>query len=117
MEQVNNENNKKEGVCPMCNGPRGQWDCACGYGHMHFHRHFWLRAIIALVVVVLIFYMGVKVGEVKEALGLGGYGYHHHFEYMMPVQATPIYGGGGMAPMRGVSGGSTATVSSTPAGY
>ena len=93
MEQTNNEE-RKGSVCPICPGPKSALDCGCGYGHMHIHRHFWLRLILALIVAVIVFYVGVKVGEMKNLVSGHGIGYHRNSGYMMQGRGySPMYGG------------------------
>ncbi len=72
---------------------------------MHFHRFFLVRIIIALIVAALVFYMGVKVGEMKALFNGGNYGYHRHSEYMMPGYAYPVYNGGATQMMGGTTSG------------
>ncbi|MCL4405052.1 hypothetical protein M1295_00515 [Patescibacteria group bacterium] len=90
MEQANNENKKEECYCPLCHGPRGRWDCACGYGHMHIHRYFWLRLIIAIVVAFVIFLAGVRIGEFVAALRGNSWGHYGlGYSYMMRDYGYP----------------------------
>lgn len=47
--------------------------CSTGMGHMHHHFGFWVvKLLVALVALLFVFWLGVKVGEVKSFMG--GYG-------------------------------------------
>jgi hypothetical protein len=60
--------------------------CACGMGHMHGHFGFWVaKILVALVVLLFVFWLGVKVGEVKSFMEAGRY----------PMRANMMYYGGG----------------------
>lgn len=68
MEETKHEHNA--GCC--CQG------CCSDGGHSHMHRHFLLRWLLAVLIIMVAFFVGVKVGEFKEAFwnsGFGGYGY------------------------------------------
>lgn len=67
------------GQCAMCDEQGGYGQCGMGcqqmYG-MHCGRRYHLaRWILGIVILVLVFVGGVKLGEFKEAMRSGGYGY------------------------------------------
>ena len=48
--------------------------CYAGMGHMHGHFGFWIaKILVALVVLLFVFWLGVKVGEVKSFIEAGHY--------------------------------------------
>ncbi len=56
--------------------------CACGMGHMHGHFGFWVvKLLVALVVLLFVFWLGVKVGEVKSFVGIGRFGTRSNMMY------------------------------------
>jgi hypothetical protein len=62
--------------------------CCAGMGHMHGHFGFWIvKLLVALVVLLFVFWLGVKVGEVKTYMEAGRY----------PMRANMMYysNGGG----------------------
>lgn len=101
MEQANNEDREHAPYyCPECyhcrfRGMRSGWDCPCGYGHIHIHRHFFLRLILAVVVAALVFYVGVKVGEIKSAFSGYFYGRYSDYGTQQPYPYQ-LYNGGYM---------------------
>jgi hypothetical protein len=62
MEEIKNngQESMKNGMCgKTCT-------CGCGCGWAHGHRAF--RVVLAIVIALVVFWIGVKVGEVKMAL-------------------------------------------------
>ncbi len=60
--------------------------CCCGTcstGHMHGHFGFWIvKLLVALVALLFVFWLGVKVGEVKTFMGEGRYGTGRNMMYL-----------------------------------
>jgi hypothetical protein len=82
-----------------CNGCRNCGaGCTCGMMH-GYNGHPLLRIVLALIILGFVFAGGVKLGELKAALGMG---YQHHFMgdtmrpydmgqgLMMPVTTTVV---------------------------
>ena len=60
----------------VCGGGNNACSCGCGCGWAKGHRVF--RVVLGIVILLLMFWIGVKVGEVKMILGeSGGHGYRH----------------------------------------
>ncbi len=66
MDEIKKEQSMGHG--DMCN-------CGwCMHNHMHGHFGFWIvKLLVALVVLLFVFWLGVKVGEVKSFVGMGRY--------------------------------------------
>lgn len=78
-------------LCTCCS----HFGCAhgtCGAWHGHWFGGAIIRIVLALLITAFVFWLGVKVGEVKSEL-YGGYGDNGYGGYMM--YRTP-YGYGGM---------------------
>ncbi len=84
---MNTENEQKEGAPNVCKAGgcgkcgMGGMGCGCGMGgHMHMHP---LRWLIRIVVIAAIFFLGMKMGELRGMLlSTGGYG-HRYYGGMM----------------------------------
>lgn len=67
------------GSCGMCENCGRQDICGMGCRQMHgMHcggRNFWLRWVLGVIILVIVFVAGVKVGEFKQDLRGGAYGY------------------------------------------
>ncbi len=116
-ESKNNSQMDGEKACKVCKEcpcacgtcPAGRMcTCGCGCGWAHGHRIF--RVVLAVAIVLVVFWIGVKVGEVRTMLDGygygGGYGWHHAY----PMQA---YQDGSVTP---ANGSPMMTGSSTPSG-
>ena len=102
-------------VCTCCGHYGSGMGCGCGcggYGH-HWMGGRILRVVIALLVALFIFWVGVKVGELRSELG--GFGGHRGY-YMMGGYGASSAGGYAVPQnglMRLVPQGGTAPTSTT----
>lgn len=83
------------GTCPMGKTCACGYGCGCGWAHGH---HIF-RVVLAIVIVLVVFWIGMKVGEVRTMLGEygygGGYGWHHAYPmqgYYQDGSVTPANG-------------------------
>lgn len=86
--------------------------CGCGCGWAHGHRAF--RVILGIVILLVVFWIGVKVGEVKMALELNsGYGIQGGYsnEYQPVNQMMNRNGGGFQQQGPGPAASATGTTS------
>lgn len=89
------------------NHPEG---CRCwlcqGHGMHCCGRHHWAWLLVKLVIIVLVFWLGVKVGELKSMIGYSrgypGGGYYYNMQSMMRG-GNAAYGPTGYGP--GMMGG------------
>ena len=79
--------NSQEGGDKMCNGKMctggNTCMCGCGCGWVKGHRVF--RIVLAVVILMVVFWIGVKVGEIKAIIG-ESYGYRHAYPMMQDNQ-------------------------------
>ncbi len=90
----NKTNQSQAGINEGCKCWMHGGTCCCGYGcgygfgwgwHGAHHIGFMiLRCLLAIVILVAVFWLGVKIGELKGAYGYGGgypFGMHGHGQY------------------------------------
>lgn len=94
------KNNTQEGAKGVVSGKTCACStpcvCGCGCGWAHGHRAF--RVILGIVILLVIFWIGVKVGEVKMALQVNSSrefrgGYSNEYQ---PVNQMMNGNGGGL---------------------
>ncbi len=76
------ETNKKGMMCESCGGGGMHGGCCCGYS-AYGDRHVVLRLILGIFILMVVFWMGVKIGEIKAMFG--GYGRHGGYGEYGPV--------------------------------
>ncbi len=102
----------KGGVCQTC-GTCACGEgcvCSCGCGWPRGHRVF--RVILGLIVLCIVFFVGVKAGEIREALGWGDAGYGA-YGYHMRIGGAPMMYGGYYYDAGQTQGAATATATGT----
>ncbi len=67
--------------------------CSCGCGWQRGHRMF--RVIIGLIILALVFWVGVKIGELKTLVMRSGWGYGGYYGHTMMMGYPGGYGGYG----------------------
>ncbi len=82
----------KGGVCRVCGTCACGEGCACSCGCSWPRGHRAFRVVLGIIILLVVFFVGVKAGEIREALGWGDYGYGAH-GYMMRGWGPVMYGG------------------------
>lgn len=95
MKEMKQGNETENGTCGGCQN----CGMGCSCGRMHgYSGHPILRILLALAIIGFVFTAGVKLGELKEQLGMGYEhgGYSEHRMMMDRGQDFQVYEGQGM---------------------
>ncbi len=79
---------KNEHVCTLSNCGCNHGSCGCA----ELHKHFLLRVIVGIIILVTVFWLGMKIGEVKSYIRSDQYMGHFDSRNMMrfETRTAPI---------------------------